>query len=170
MFPTLKKKKLEIGVSLFKKVAILNQWKLLWFCVVAHGVNLCYKLGQSVADMTDGLCWLWTQLWLCPKQGTASLLPQTKAELQKVKNSEPVFFTEFHSKVGACHQTIFLAIFMPGPQLRTPASLCFSHCATCLVVWQRKEKTSENIVTFHKIWNLMARWNYILTNSLMMFE
>lgn len=86
---------------------------LCFFTVLAHGVNLCYKLGQSVADMTDGLCWLWTQLWLCPKQGTAALLPQTKAESRKVKNSEPVIFTEFHSKVGTRRQTIFLAIFTP---------------------------------------------------------
>lgn len=85
---------------------------LCFFAVVAHGVNLCYELGQSVADMTDGLCWLWTQLWLCPKQGTAALLPQTKAASRKVKNSQPVFFTVLHSKVSACHQTnIFVAIF-----------------------------------------------------------
>lgn len=50
---------------------------LCFLTVVALGVNLRYKLGQSVVYKTDGLCWLWTQLWLCPKQRAAALLPQT---------------------------------------------------------------------------------------------
>jgi len=49
---------------------------LCFFTMVAQGVNLYYELDRSVVHKTDGLCWLWTQLWLCPKQRTAALLPQ----------------------------------------------------------------------------------------------
>lgn len=150
------------------KIAVV----LCFFTDVAHGANLCYKLGQSVADMTDGLCWLWTQLWLCLKQGTAAWLPQTKAASRKVKNSQPVFFAVLHSQVLITKPISFWLFSPPtyGTQLRIPLWLCFSHGAACFVVWQRKEKRSENIVTFHIIWNLMARWYYISTNFLMIFE
>lgn len=45
--------------------------------VIDHGVNLHYEFSQSVIYKTDGLCWLWTHLCLCPKQRTAGLLPQS---------------------------------------------------------------------------------------------
>lgn len=126
---------------------------LSFFTVVACGVNLCYKLGQSVEDMTDGLCWLWTQPWLCPKQGTAALLPQTKAASRKAKNSQPAFFAVLHYKAHARHQTnILLAIFTADIQATvedSPVTLLLPLCCMCLVVWWRTAKMGENIATFH---------------------
>lgn len=146
---------------------------LCFFAVVAHGVNLCYKLDQSVVHTTDGLGWLWTQLWLCPKQRTAALLSQTKTAAQKIKNSQSAFLAAPHSKESTHHQAnISLAIFTPYIRARAKDSLlscCFSHCTAFLVVRQRREKMSENILVLPMIW-LMARPHYILTNFLMIFE
>lgn len=173
MFSTLKKKNIlsclckeNCNFKLVNNIIILC-----FFTVVAHGVNLCYKLGQSVVHKTDGLCWLWTQLRLCPKQRTAALLPHTKTAAWKIKNSQSAFLAVPHSEV-LITRTItltFFALYMWARAEDWLLSLCFFHCAAFFIVSPRGEKMSENIVVLHLIW-LISRPNHILTIFLMMFE